>query len=336
MIAYDLFDKKEISLLSFINWSVNIFDRVLFQKDIKGYPMRFLLQSAEGAGLLECEDTLNLFSGFERKIYEAAATENRLHMLCEISSRIKYPYIKTVEEYLHPQSFCEIDLASDARNYDLDRQGEYQKLENCVTALMKKYSIPDKYRPFMMKLRRQNGKWISIQRHEPYQPVYQFNPRNKTLFWCREWAEVNYVVISEFPNEDPEKIKMLLSMGGTLLSEVIQLIECMANIYNIEIDTIVAISQKLNYDNTRKEEYLRSSEEKYETMPSTHRRAAVMALIDKSGLCKNIDRTKKAAFVEAVTGGNINAKPKDSVSYKRPEQKAIDAAAELLKTIGIE
>lgn len=79
-----------------------------------------------------------------------------------------------------------------------------------------------------------------------------------------------------------------------------------------------------------------SSKEKYETMPSTHRRAAVMALIDKSGLCKNIDRTKKAAFVEAVTGGNINANPKDSVSYKKPEQKAIDAASELLKTIGIE
>lgn len=74
----------------------------------------------------------------------------------------------------------------------------------------------------------------------------------------------------------------------------------------------------------------------YNTMPSTHRRAAVMALIDKSGLCKNIDRTKKAAFVEAVTGGNINANPKDSVSYKKPEQKAIDAASELLKTIGIE
>lgn len=79
-----------------------------------------------------------------------------------------------------------------------------------------------------------------------------------------------------------------------------------------------------------------NSGEKYETMPSTHRRAAVMALIDKSGLCKNIDRTRKAAFVEAVTGGNINANPKDSVSYKKPEQKAIDAAAELLKTIGIE
>ena len=77
-------------------------------------------------------------------------------------------------------------------------------------------------------------------------------------------------------------------------------------------------------------------QKKYETMPATHRRAAVMTLIDKSGLCKNIDRTKKAAFVEAVTGGNINANPKDTVSYRKPEQRAIDAASELLKTIGIE
>ena len=79
-----------------------------------------------------------------------------------------------------------------------------------------------------------------------------------------------------------------------------------------------------------------NSQKKYETMPATHRRAAVMTLIDKSGLCKNIDRTKKAAFVEAVTGGNINANPKDTVSYRKPEQRAIDAASELLKTIGIE
>lgn len=70
--------------------------------------------------------------------------------------------------------------------------------------------------------------------------------------------------------------------------------------------------------------------------PATYRRAAVMALIDKSGLCKNIDRTKKAAFVEAVTGGNISVEPQNTLSYKAPERNAIKAAAELLKTIGIE
>ena len=75
---------------------------------------------------------------------------------------------------------------------------------------------------------------------------------------------------------------------------------------------------------------------KYKTLPSTYRRAAVMELINKSGLCKNIDKTKKAAFVEAVTGGNIEASPKDTLSYKMPTTEASTAAKELLKTIGIE
>ena len=111
----------------------------------------------------------------------------------------------------------------------------------------------------------------------------------------------------------------------------------MMAIYNIkpsEINNIQTMYEDQSESNTQKSDNAVTTS--YETMPSTYRRAAVMALIDKSGLCKNIDRTKKAAFVEAVTGGNINANPKDSVSYKKPEQKAINAATELLKTIGIE
>ena len=109
----------------------------------------------------------------------------------------------------------------------------------------------------------------------------------------------------------------------------------MCSRYGIELaeDILAAVPAKIGSARLKE---MRTGRVVYDTMPSTHRRAAVMALIDKSGLCKNIDRTKKAAFVEAVTGGNINANPKDSVSYKKPEQKAIDAASELLKTIGIE
>ena len=80
---------------------------------------------------------------------------------------------------------------------------------------------------------------------------------------------------------------------------------------------------------------LRDETKGYKTLPSTYRRAAVMALIDKSGLCKNIDKTKKAEFVEAVVGGNINAKPKDTVSYKTPTKEAQNEAKKLLETIGI-
>lgn len=73
----------------------------------------------------------------------------------------------------------------------------------------------------------------------------------------------------------------------------------------------------------------------YTTLPRTYRIAAVKSLIDKSGLCKNIDKTRIAEFVEAVTGGNIETKGKDTVSYKKPTADAIARAEELLKKIGI-
>ncbi|WP_418975967.1 hypothetical protein [Alistipes putredinis] len=69
---------------------------------------------------------------------------------------------------------------------------------------------------------------------------------------------------------------------------------------------------------------------------ATYRRAAVLMLIQKTGICKDVDRTQIAAFVEAVTGGNINVKPQDSVSYKTPTKKAEMEAAVWLKRINIE
>lgn len=76
--------------------------------------------------------------------------------------------------------------------------------------------------------------------------------------------------------------------------------------------------------------------QKYKTLPRTHRIAAVKELIRKSGLCRNIDDTKISAFVEAVTGGNIEAKGGNTISYKTPTKEAQTAAAEWLKKIGIE
>ena len=71
------------------------------------------------------------------------------------------------------------------------------------------------------------------------------------------------------------------------------------------------------------------------TIPRTHRIAAVWGLIDKLKLRSSMDKTTLAAFVEAVTGGNIESKPKDTVAYKEPEISAKEAAGKLLKTIGI-
>lgn len=77
-------------------------------------------------------------------------------------------------------------------------------------------------------------------------------------------------------------------------------------------------------------------DKKYKTLPRTHRIAAVWGLIDKLGLAKSKDRTILAAFVEAVTGGNIEARPQDTVAYKKTELSAKKAAAEWLKKIDIE
>ena len=74
----------------------------------------------------------------------------------------------------------------------------------------------------------------------------------------------------------------------------------------------------------------------YKTMPRTHRIAAVWGLFDKLGLSRTKDRTKLAAFVEAVTGGNIEARPQDTVSYKSPTKDAKEAVSEWLKKIGME
>lgn len=75
---------------------------------------------------------------------------------------------------------------------------------------------------------------------------------------------------------------------------------------------------------------------RYRTTPRTYRIATIWGLIDKLGLRKTVDKTKLAVFIEAVTGGNIEIKGKDTVSYKEPTEDAKKAAAELLKKIGIE
>lgn len=86
---------------------------------------------------------------------------------------------------------------------------------------------------------------------------------------------------------------------------------------------------------TRQVESPIDNDKKYKTLPRTHRIAAVWGLIDRLGLAKSKDRTILAAFVEAVTGGNIEARPQDTVAYKKTEQSAKEAAAEWLKKIDI-
>lgn len=75
----------------------------------------------------------------------------------------------------------------------------------------------------------------------------------------------------------------------------------------------------------------------YKRLERTHAIATVNILLDKLEVYKDnkLDKTKIAEFVEAVTGGNINVKGKDTTSYKKPTQPAINAAKELLKKINL-
>lgn len=74
---------------------------------------------------------------------------------------------------------------------------------------------------------------------------------------------------------------------------------------------------------------------KYKSLPRTHRIAALRMLLDYMGVSKSIDKTKIAVFVEAITGGNIEVKGKDSASYKNLTKEAKAVAKKYLSEIGI-
>lgn len=74
---------------------------------------------------------------------------------------------------------------------------------------------------------------------------------------------------------------------------------------------------------------------KYKQLGRTHRIAILKMLLKHMNVSKDIDKTNIAAFIEAVTGGNIEVKPKDSVSYKEPTKQAKEVAAGWLAKIGI-
>lgn len=77
-------------------------------------------------------------------------------------------------------------------------------------------------------------------------------------------------------------------------------------------------------------------EAKENTLRISYRRAALLLLFEKTSICKDIDKTRIAKFIEAVVGGNITKLPQNTDSYKRPTKQAMDNAYAMLKDIGIE
>ena len=164
----------------------------------------------------------------------------------------------------------------------------------------------------------------------------QLNFGNRGIVWFSRISEVLEVLDLKEPNR--VRIGKIISRASQVGRAFVMDIERLASIYDVDIASIRAKEEKLHkkwrIEVQKSEEFV--EDKPYKTIPRSHRIAAVWGLIDKLGLVKSRDKTKLAAFVEAVTGGNIEARPQDTVAYKKPELSAKEAAAGWLKKIGIE
>ena len=141
----------------------------------------------------------------------------------------------------------------------------------------------------------------------------------------------------ELNSRNIDRMDRVLNHALLDMRSFIRFVDRISSIYDLDIKRVKDLY-------LHGEKQLKESEEQqelktrfnYQKMPRTHRIAAVKELIRKSGLCRGVDDTRISAFVEAVTGGNIEARPQDTVSYKTPTKEAQKNATEWLKKIGIE
>lgn len=164
----------------------------------------------------------------------------------------------------------------------------------------------------------------------------QRNFGGRGLVWFSRISEVLEVLDLKEPNR--ARIGEIISRASQVGRAFVMDIERLASIYDVDIASIRAKEEKIHkkwrIEAQKSEKFV--EDKPYKTLPRTHRIAAVWGLIDRLGLRKTKDKTTLAAFVEAVTGGNIEARPQDTVAYKKTEQSAEKAAAEWLKKIDIE
>lgn len=169
----------------------------------------------------------------------------------------------------------------------------------------------------------------------PESCLYNVNYTRRGYIILERMSEL-YDILESRKKDHPQvyvfnTINRALEIGRDFVDEV----EYLASIYSVDLESIRTKVEKLqNKRGAEEKEHLETKT--YKFMPRTHRIAAVKELIRKSGLCRSVDNTQISAFVEAVTGGNIEARPQDTVSYKTPTKEAQKNAAEWLKKIGIE
>lgn len=169
----------------------------------------------------------------------------------------------------------------------------------------------------------------------PESCLYNVNYTRRGYIILERMSEL-YDILESRKKDHPQvyvfnTINRALGIGRDFVDEV----EYLASIYSVDLESIRTKVEKLqNKMGAEEKEHLETKT--YKFMPRTHRIAAVKELIRKSGLCRSVDDTRISAFVEAVTGGNIEARPQDTVSYKTPTKEAQKNATEWLKKIGIE
>lgn len=169
-----------------------------------------------------------------------------------------------------------------------------------------------------------------------------------TFFLLRKYInpfeiEINPNIVGKFNPNDIKNIEITIFTIITDLDNFYYYVyhTCQEWGYNIEqLLEYCDITGELRplvyeYFEHRTAQQLQEERGKYKTLARTHRIAAVKMLLDHTGVSNGIDKTKIAAFVEAVTGGNIEAKPQDTISYKKPTKDAKAAAEEWLQEIGI-
>lgn len=126
-------------------------------------------------------------------------------------------------------------------------------------------------------------------------------------------------------------ISRALRIGQDFVAEV----EYLALIYGVDLEAIRSKEEKLRSKMVAKEQE-QVEDKPYKFMPRSHRIAALYTLLYRAGInTSNTDKTKMASFIEAVTGGNIEADAEKTYSYTTPNRSANKGAAPYLELIGI-
>nr|DAT88146.1 MAG TPA: hypothetical protein [Caudoviricetes sp.] len=126
-------------------------------------------------------------------------------------------------------------------------------------------------------------------------------------------------------------ISRALEIGRDFVAEV----EYLALIYGVDLESLRSKEEKLRSKMVAKEQE-RIETKPYKLMPRSHRIAALYTLLGRAGInTSNTDKTRMASFIEAVTGGNIEADAEKTYSYTTPNRSAYKGAAPYLELIGI-